>query len=88
MWVGNTGEKQILLAGGVLVVLGTTNAWLNNQKLTPVLEGSIVFVLLASLLAAVSENLGKVMGALSMLVVVSALYVELPPILQKLGVHP
>lgn len=85
--MNSTPEKQILIAGAILLSLGIANAVTTGSKISPVIEGGVVLLLLASLGTALFPGAGKPIAALLLLAVVTALFVELPPLLKTLGVQ-
>ena len=80
-----TGEKQIILAGFIIVGLGAARSFTDNKAVTPVLEGSLVAILLLSLLAAFGEQQAKLAGALALLVAFSSILINVPYLLKKEG---
>ena len=80
-----TGEKQIILAGFIIVGLGAARSFTDNKPVTPVLEGSLVAILLLSLLAAFGEQQAKLAGAMALLVALSSIFINVPYLLKKEG---
>lgn len=80
-----TGEKQIILAGFIIVGLGAARSFTDNKPVTPALEGSLVAILLLSLLAAFGEQQAKLAGAMALLVALSSIFINVPYLLKKEG---
>lgn len=78
-------DVHVVVAGGIILVVGVLTAVENSQPVSKVLEGSVVLILLLALLVDLDpEHLGKIAYALASLAVLSTLLVELPPLLKKL----
>lgn len=81
-------NTQILTAGGVILAAGVLRAAQQHQSLSKPVLGAGVFVLLLSLFDAFgSAQLNRVTGALALLAMVTALTIELPPILGAIQGH-
>lgn len=78
-------DIHIVVAGGIVLVVGVLTAVANSQPVSKVLEGSVILILLLAVLVDLDpQGLGKLAYALASLAVLSTLLVELPPLLKKL----
>ncbi len=77
-------DIHIVTAGGIILVVGVLTAIGNSKPVSTVIEGSIILVLLLSILSDLDPaHLGKIAYALASLAVLTVLLVELPSLLKK-----
>ncbi len=81
-------NTQILTAGGVILAVGVVRAAQQHTSLSKPVLGAGVFVLILSLFDAFGNaQLNRVIGALALLAMITALTIELPPILKAIQGH-
>lgn len=78
-------NRHIIIAVVVIASVGALNAWLLRKPVTRVVVGAIVLLFFLSLADAVGGPFSSLASALSMLVMLSVMLVELPSILQAFG---
>lgn len=81
-------NTHILVAGGVILSVGVLRAAGAGQPLSRPILGAGVFVLILSLFDAFgSAQLNRVIGAIALLAMITALTIELPPLLAVVQTH-
>ncbi len=77
-------KNHILIDGSVILSVGLLKAAKDKKPLSLVVEGSLVLVILMSLLESLDPmHLGKVASALSTLATITVLIAELPDVLSS-----
>lgn len=81
----NKADVHIVVAGGIIMIVGVLTAIGNSQPVSKVVEGSVVLIVLLSILTDLDPtHLGKIAYALASLAVLTTLLVELPGLLKKI----
>ena len=76
------GEKKIIIAGVVILVLGISKAAIDKKPLDVPLVGGIGFILLLSLISAFSDSASNLAGDFAILGMVTVLLVDGPAVIQ------
>jgi hypothetical protein len=79
------GEKKIIIAGVVILVFGIGKAALDKKPLDVPLVGGITFILLLSLLSAISEPFSDLAGDFALLGMTAVLLIDGPQVLQQVN---
>lgn len=78
-------DVHIIVAGGIIMIVGVLTAIGGGKPVSSVVEGSIVLIVLLSILTDLDPtHLGKIAYALASLAVLTTLLVELPGLLKKI----
>lgn len=86
--MNGTIDQRIVYGGLVIVLFGVFEATQERKPLTPVIEGSIMVMLIASLAAAFAPaTVGKVAAGLVLLAASGVAISELPSIASMLGAN-
>lgn len=74
-------NKKIVVSGVAIMSFGLIRAFKMNKNPNRVIQGSLVLMLLLALMDAISDDLGKVAGALAILALIAVSISELPDLL-------
>jgi hypothetical protein len=77
------GERKILIAGSVIILLGVANRFLQQKPLDTPIIGGLALILLLAGLAATGPGPAELAGDFAMLALVAVILVEGAPLLQK-----
>jgi hypothetical protein len=79
-----SGEKKIIIAGVVILIFGVGKAALDKKPLDSPFIGGLAFILLLSLVSALSEAASNLAGDFAILGMITVLLVDGPAVLQEI----
>lgn len=75
-------DRLILISGGIILSLGFLKAAATGEKLSTVIEGGLVAIILLSLVDSFGDEWSKFASSMAVLTMVAVIYNDLPVVVQ------